>query len=360
MQRLLVDAHLDLAWNALQWNRDITQSVYTLRTQEAGQTGKGRAQNTVALPEMRQGGVGLCFATLMGRSTGIPVHHVDFHSPEQAYAIARGHLAYYRALEQRGQVRLITDLPTLERHVDSWATALAQPGADIPSLPIGMVISMESADAILEPSQVQDWWQTGVRLIGPAHFGPGRYAGGTGVEHGLTERGFALLDEMQRHGIILDVTHLTDKGFWQALERFDGHVIASHTNSRRLVPHQRQFDDRQIQAVIARNGVIGVALDCWMLEPGWVKGVSVNRNVSLAAVADHIDAICQIAGDAHHVGIGSDLDGGYGREQSPHDLDTIADLRRLDSLLADRGYAASDIEAVFSGNWLRKLKEAWQ
>lgn len=353
IQDLIFDAHLDLGWNAIQWNRDITQSVYTIRTQEGGTIGKGRAQNTVALPEMRRGKVYLCIATLMGRSTGVPVAHVDFLSPMQTYGVARGHLDYYRALEQMGYAKIISDRTGLDAHLNSLSDDMQD------DAPPGFIISMESADAILDPADLSDWYAAGVRLIGPAHYGMGRYAGGTGVEEGFTEIGFELLKGMQVQGIILDLTHLSDKAFWEALENFDGHVIASHNNCRALVPHQRQFDDAQIQAIIQRGGVMGVVFDCWMLQSAWIREITTNENVSLETVVDHIDYVCQLAGNSQHVGFGTDLDGGYGREQSPHDLDTIADLQRFSALLRKRGYTDEDISNIFHNNWLRKLKQAW-
>lgn len=217
----IIDAHLDLAWNALQWNRDLRLSVYTTRTREALQAEKGRGQGTVALPELRQGRVALCFATLLARSTGTPVPHLDYLSPEQAFAVARGQLAYYRALEYEGHVRIIGDLPALERHIAMWEACDADASANtISAPPLGVVISMESADAILYPHDLAEWRQAGVRLIGPAHYGPGRYAGGTGTALGLTALGLELLVEMERRSIILDMTHLSDQAFWQALERY--------------------------------------------------------------------------------------------------------------------------------------------
>jgi membrane dipeptidase len=355
---LIVDAHLDLAWNALQWNRDITRSVYTIRTREATVAGKGRGQNTVALPELRAGRVALCFATLLARSTGHPVAHVDFDTPEQAYGVAQGQLAYYQALEAAGTIRIITTVQALDTHLEAW-TGWESSGAAGEPPPIGIVLSMESADSILSPDQLDKWWQQGLRLIGPAHYGMGRYAGGTSVEDGLTPIGETLVSRLSNAGFILDLTHLSDKGFWQALELHTGVVIASHNNCRTLVPHQRQFSNDQIRAIAARGGVLGAALDVWMLQPGFIKGVSSNQGITLSMVADHIDYICQLTGSYQHVGIGSDLDGGYGREQSPCDLDTIADLQKLAELLAGRGYADQEIADIMHGNWINLLRRAW-
>ena len=354
---LIVDAHLDLAWNAVQGNRNLELPVHTIRAQEQSQTGPGRGQNTVAFPEMRDGRVALCFATLLARSTGRPEHNVDYSSAAQAYGVARGQLAYYQALAQVGEAAIITDLSALDLHISSWHAWESDPQS--PQPPIGLVISMESADPIQNPEQLPAWKQAGVRIIGPAHYGPGRYAGGTTTELGLTPDGLKLLGQMEQVGVILDLTHLSDQAFWESLEHFNGAVLASHNNCRALVPHQRQFDDRQLRAIMARDGVIGVALDNWMIRPGWVRGASNNAPVALADLVPHIDQICQLAGNTRHVAIGSDLDGGFGREQSPSDLDTIADLQHLPAILAVRGYGADDIAAIMHGNWLELLRRAW-
>jgi membrane dipeptidase len=352
---LIIDSHLDLAWNALQWNRDITQSAYTIRTQEAGIVGPGRGAGTVALPELRHGRVAVSFATLLARSTGQTKEHIDYASPTQAYGIARGQLAYYRALADQNQIRLILTLNDLNDHIAAWEKWEAAPQTDRPTP--GVIISMESADPIQDPKELADWHQAGVRVIGPAHYGPGRYAGGTGTESGLTGIGVALVKEMERLGVILDLTHLSDQAFWQALKIYAGPVLASHNNCRALVPHQRQFDDQQLKAIIERDGVIGAAFDNWMIRPGWIHETGNQPVVTMAHVVDHIDHICQLAGNCLHVGIGSDLDGGFGREQSPQDLDTIADLQKLPALLAQHGYSEVDIAGILNRNWLRLLRK---
>ncbi len=354
---LIVDAHLDLAWNALQWNRDLQTSVYAIRTLEGQLPGAGRGHGTVALPEIRSGRIALCFATLLARSTGQAIENLDYSSPAQAYAIAQGQLAYYRALEEMGEVCLIRNIHELDIHMSAWHqweldSHLSQPKP-------GLVISMESADPILSPDQLPAWKDAGVRIIGPAHYGPGRYAGGTSTELGLTSMGVELLAEMNRLGILLDLTHLSDPAFWQAMDLFNGPVLASHNNCRALVPHPRQFTDEQLGAIMERNGVIGVACDNWMIRPEWVRGAEDNPWVQLADIADHIDHICQLAGNSQHAAIGSDLDGGFGREQSPADVDTIADMQKMVGILAARGYSGNDVAAIMHGNWLRLLRHAW-
>ena len=358
---LIIDAHLDLSWNALQWGRDLLQSVNTIRTLEGAAVGKGRGVGTVALPELRRGRVAISVATLIARSTGRPVPHLDYPTPIQAYGVAQGQLAYYRALEHVGAIRILTDLDALNQHMADWQRWETQ-GASGETPPLGFVISMEGADPIMEPGQLAEWHAAGLRLLGITHYGPGRYAGGTGTELGLTALGPPLLREMDRLGVLLDLTHCSDESFWQALDHYGGPVLASHNNCRALVVHQRQFSDDQLRAIIARDGVIGAALDTWMLKPGWVIGERfdpANPLVTLNDVVDHIDYVCQLAGSSRHAAIGSDLDGGFGREQSPRDLDTIADLQKIAQLLEQRGYAAADIAAIMHGNWVRLLQSSW-
>jgi len=350
---LLIDGHLDLAMNALLWNRDLSQSVFEIRRREAGMTQKGRAMGTVAFPEMRKGEVGVCLATVIARIARKGSPSTGYSSPEIAYAMAQGQLAYYRILESQGEVRMIKDWETLDAHAEEW---LNKPRKDAP---LGFILSMEGADPIINPKQAKSWWEDGLRVVSLSHYGVSTYAHGTGTKGGLTPLGRELLEEMYSLGMILDVTHLSEESFWEALDIFSGPVIASHNNCRALVPGDRQFSDEQIQALIKRDAVIGVALDAWMLYPGWVRGKTPNTVVDLQSVADQIDHICQLAGNCRHAAIGSDLDGGYGKEQCPHDLDTIADLQKIPILLEKRGYSEEDIKLIMHGNWLRLFRTAW-
>jgi membrane dipeptidase len=219
---------------------------------------------------------------------------------------------------------------------------------------------MEGADPILTPDHLGEWWDAGLRAIGPVHYGVARYAHGTSACGGLTELGRPLLKGMEELGMLLDLTHMCDDSFWEALEVFGGRVLASHQNSRVLVPGDRQFTDEQLRAVIERDGVIGAALDAWMLQPNWIRGETTNENLTLQSVAEQIDYVCQLAGNARHAAIGSDLDGGYGTEQCPRDLDTIVDLQRIPDLLRAKGYSEADIAAIMHGNWLRFFRDAWR
>ena len=353
---LIFDAHLDLSMNALEWNRDLTRSFEEIRARERGQTDKpDRGNNTVSLGEMRRGRVGICVATLIARYVK-PGHPLPGnHSPEIAWAQTQGQLAWYRAMEEAGQMRQIRDLAGLKKHVQLWE----HPPTDAP---IGYVLSLEGADSILTPGHLARAYEQGLRAIGPAHYGPGTYAQGTHVTGGLGPRGRELLAEMDRLGMILDATHLCDESFWEALDHFHGPVWASHNNCRALVSDTRQFTDEQIKALIARGAVIGGALDAWMMVPNWVRGKTkpAEAGVTLRHLVDHIDHVCQLAGSARHSGIGTDLDGGFGREQCPTDLETIADLTRVPALLSERGYSPADIAQIMHGNWIRFLEHAWR
>jgi membrane dipeptidase len=258
-------------------------------------------------------------------------------------------------MEEAGQMVQIRDSASLNAHAKLWRD---KPSA---TAPIGYILSLEGADSILSPKHLERAYAQGLRAIGPAHYGPGRYAQGTHATGGLGAPGRELLKEMQRLGIILDATHLCDDSFWEAMENFDGPVWASHNNCRALAPDTRQFTDEQIKTLIERGAVIGAALDAWMIIPDWVRGKTTPQSsgLKLHQLIDHIDHICQLAGNARHSGIGTDLDGGFGIEQTPGDLDTIADLPRIADLLAERGYAQADIELIMSGNFIRFLNETW-
>lgn len=352
----ILDAHLDLAMNALEWNRDLTRPIDEIRQRETGLTDKpDRGKGTVSFPEMRRGGIGLCVATQIARFVKPSNSLRGWHSPEQAWAQTQGQLAWYRAMEEAGQMVQITDAAGLEKHFQFWQR---NPSAD---QPIGYILSLEGADSIVTLKHLERSYAQGLRALGPAHYGPGTYAQGTDATGGLGQRGRELLKEMERLGIILDVTHLCDESFWEALEHFQGRIWASHSNCRALVPHNRQFSDEQINALIQRDAVIGGALDAWMLGPGWVRGQTTPQAVGLKLdrLIDHIDHVCQRAGNARHSGIGSDLDGAFGREQTPADLETIADLSRLSAMFSTRGYREQDIELIMHGNFIRVLKEAW-
>ena len=352
-----IDAHLDLSMNAMEWNRDLTRPLAEIIARERGMTDKpDRGNGTVSLPELRKGNVGLVVATQIARFVAQDNPLPGWHSPQQAWAHTQGQLAWYRAMEKQGELKQIRNWQELEAHLAYWNA-----GEDKSQKAIGYILSLEGADSIVSLDYLETAYENGLRALGPAHYGPGRYAYGTDSSAPLSQQGKDLLSKMDELGIILDATHLCDLAFWDALDHFQGPVWASHNNCRALVDHNRQFSDEMIKALIAHGAVIGGVFDAWMLSPGWIRGQSTpkDRNVTLATLLDHLDHICQLAGNANHIGIGSDLDGAFGKEQCPSDLETIADLQKIPDLLLARGYSEEDIQQVMHGNWLRFLKKAW-
>lgn len=354
---IIFDAHLDLAWNAIDWNRDLRTTCEQIRQVEkdAGMTDKGRCCNTVSLPDLRRGKVVIVIATLLPRILRIGAMPAiqRFAHMEAAFGHAYGQMGYYHAMCQNGHMRWIKNWPQLDEHVQAW-----KKDEESKSLPIGFILSMEGADSILRPEQVEEWFNYGLRIVGPTHYGVSPYGHGTSTEGGFFEQGPALLREMERVGMILDVTHLSDQCFDEAMDLYHGPMLASHHNNRTLTPNQRQLTDEQTKRLVERGAVIGHALDTWMMIPNWIRGET-RTAVPLEKICDHIDRVCQIAGNAKHAAIGTDLDGGYGREQSPADLDTIADLQRIPGYLKKRGYSDADIEGIMHGNWIRFFRDAW-
>jgi membrane dipeptidase len=366
---LIFDAHLDLAMNALEWNRDLTRPLAEIRARELGQTDKpDRGRGTVCLPELRRGHVGLVVATQIARYAK-PTHPLEgWRSPAQAWAQTQGQLAWYRAMEEAGEMAQVRDRAGLEKHLGLWESsgpltpALSPSEGEREKKPVGYILSLEGADSIVTLKHLERSFEQGLRAVGPAHYGPGTYAFGTDSEGSIGPRGRELLGEMDRLGLILDATHLCDTSFREALDVFQGPVWASHSNARTLTPHNRQFTDDQLKELFRRGAVIGTPLDAWMMIPNWVRGQTTPQvtKLRLEKMAEHIDYICQLAGNARHSGIGTDLDGGFGREQCPLDLDTIADLQRVPDLLRKRGYREGDVEAILHGNFIRFLREAWK
>ncbi len=352
-----IDAHLDLSMNAMEWNRDLRKTVFEIREREKNLNDKpDRSKGTVAFPELRKGNIGLVVATQIARYVAHGNTLPGWHSPQQAWAQTQAQLAWYKEMEACGEMKMITNVNELNAHVDLWMDDSNT------QKPIGYILSLEGADSLVDISYVERAYSYGLRAIGPAHYGPGRYANGTDATGHLNEDGKALLKEMDRLNIILDATHLCDDAFWDAMDLFQGHVWASHNHCRKFVNHNRQFSDEQIRILIRRNAVIGAAFDAWMLVPNWKRGSSTPQqmNCDLEKVINNIDHICQLAGNTLHVGIGSDLDGAFGKEQCPYDLETIEDLNKIPAMLNKRGYSNKDMENIMYGNWLRFLKNAWK
>ena len=370
---LIIDGHLDMAFNALHHRRDLTQDILTLREREDPKPpgpshpdslrerkrpeSPSRGTVTVSLPQMREGRVGIMLSTIMSRvQTPTPQLDDGMRNQLASHAIGQSHLHYYKALEREGQITFIRNSADLDASVTAWQNPDG-------NTPIGLILSMESADPILGPDQVQWWWDQGLRSVGLTHFGANTWGKGTGTRGGLFAAAYPLLDALAATDIALDLTHASDIVFWQLLEYWQGPVHASHCNCRALVPGQRHLSDEMIKAITDRGGVIGMVFAEAMLNPQlnfdnpdtWPQ----NARRPMSAVVDHIDHICQLTGNCNHVAIGSDLDGGFGREMAPIDYNTIADLQRFLDILADRGYSANDIEAIAHGNLLNFFRQAW-
>ncbi len=353
----LIDAHLDLSMNALEWNRDLRSSIQEINEREKGMTDKpDRGNAVVSLEELRKGNIGIVVATQIARYVSKESDLPGWHSPEQAWAQTQGQFAYYKSLEQLGELTPIRNLHELNAHVHDWHQTLEV------KKKIGYILSLEGADSLVSVEYMEMAYQNGLRAVGPAHYGPGRYAQGTNALGGLGPQGKELLQKMEQLNIILDATHLCDDSFWEAMEYHQGPVWASHQNCRALVDHNRQFSDEQFKEIISRGAFIGMPMDAWMMVPNWVRGKSTpeNMNVSLDTMIDHLVHICTIAGNTNHVGLGTDFDGAFGKEQCPLDINTIADLQKVPDLLQKRGFSDQEIEKVCSGNFLNFLERAWK
>jgi membrane dipeptidase len=352
----IFDAHLDLSMNALEWNRDLSQPLDVIRQLEQNLTDKpDRGKGTVSFEEMRRGNIGLCVATQIARYVKSPNPLPGWNSQAQAWAQTQGQLAWYKAMEQAGELTQIRTSAELTNHVNKW-----QNKSDDEHLPIGYILSLEGADSIIDLSYLDLAHENGLRALGPAHYGPGVFAFGTDSIGKFPQKGLELLDKMDELEMILDVTHLSDECMEQAFERYTGPVWASHHLTRAITPHNRQLPDKFIKEVIQHKGFIGMAFDAWMIVPDWKRGVSTPKSmeVTIVKILDHLDHVCQLAGNTNHVGIGSDLDGGFGQEQCPYDVETIADLQKIPDLLRKRGYSETDIGNIMWRNGVRFLEQA--
>ncbi|MCW5966204.1 MAG: membrane dipeptidase [Bryobacterales bacterium] len=377
--RFILDAHLDLAWNAMSFDRDQTLPVETLRAREAGMTGAGRGKCTTSLPEMRRAAAGICLATLLARAlpaSGLQAAYaestvgsrqrgelilredLDFANQTICCAAAQAQLAYYRMLEYDGELRFLRTAQDVAQSAEEWRKWLQEGAAAGESAPrIGIILSMEGADPIRTVDETPKWFENGLRTACLAHYGPSAYAMGTGGDGPLTPAGVELVKEFDRLGILLDLVHTGDTAIEQALALYTRPVFVSHGNCRALVPHDRQLSDHQIRQIAARDGVIGVVLDAWMIIKDFARGGDRSQNPTLEHLALHVDHICQLTGSSRHVGIGSDLDGGFGNEQTPVEVTSFANLQQFGDILSRRGYADDTIDSIYHGNFLRFFLE---
>jgi len=354
---LIIDAHQDLAWNMLSFRRDYTRSAAATRHLERQtQTPAYNGDTLLGWPNYQDGRVAIIFATLFAS----PLRHKEGDWDVQCYAnVNEAHRmymtqtdAYHRLVEEHpDQFRLLRCQADVQSHLRAWDDETATP-------PVGLVILMECAEGVRSPSELELWWQRGVRIIGPAWAGT-RFCGGTQEPGPLTKEGYALLEVMADLGFALDLSHMDEKAVLQSLDFYSGPILASHANCAALMKGaetNRHLSDRVIQGAIARDAVIGVIPYNSFLLPGWALKDG-RELVSLKQVVAHIDHICQIAGNAHHVGIGSDFDGGFGLQHTPIEIDNIADLQKLVALLVKKGYNTNDIAAILGQNWHMFLAE---
>ncbi len=347
---LVVDAHEDIGWNGVALGRDVRRSALETRRVEAGVNISAMSGLCmVGLPEWLAGEVAVVFGTIFVAPArkNIPPQFT-YSNAEEAHRLGQEQVAFYRRLaDQEERVALVETLPDLERVLHAWEDGSPQ---------VGLVMLMEGADPIRTPAEAAAWFEQGVRMIALSWAAGSRYAGGNSVPGPLTDAGRELLAAMDDLGMTLDISHLAEEAFFEALDRFSGRVIASHSNPRARVPGPRQLSDEMIRRLVERDGVIGVVLYNRFLRADWRKH-DPKTAVTLDDVVAAVDHICQVAGDARHVGLGSDFDGGFGAESAPAGLDTVADLRLIGPALADHGYGDAEVAAILGGNWLRVLRE---
>jgi membrane dipeptidase len=354
---IIVDAHEDLAWNALSFGRDYIQPVARTRAREIGTLVPEQVgQAMLGWPDWLEGNVGVVFATLYAsvcrKQTGYRRTEC-FNTVEEAHRLYRAQLDFYHhwAAQHADKIYLITSRAQLEDGLARWAAAPPDKQR------VGLVLLMEGAAGIRQPEELPEWYAGGVRLIGPA-WAATQYAGAAGEPGPFTPAGRALLAQMARLGVILDLSHLAQEAVEEALADYPGPIVATHCNARALLPDnapQRHLPDTTIRQVAVREGVIGIVLPIDFVKNG-VKLTNDRRLVSLDDVADHIDHMAQLVGHTRHLGLGSDFDGGFGLEQSPAGFNSIADLGRIGGVLARRGYSPTDIDGILGGNWLNLLR----
>jgi len=345
---LIVDAHEDIAWNVVALGRDVRRSALETRQLEVGTDNVERnGICMVGLPEWLEGRVAVVFGTIYaaperpGRRSGPQT----YSNAAEAHTLGKQQLDVYRRLaDEEDRVALVGCQDDLQEVIASWQ-------GESPT--VGIVPLMEGADPIREPAEAEWWFERGVRLIGLSWKAGTRYAGGDAAQGPLTDLGRELLEVMAELGMMLDVSHLAEASFYEAVGRFEGRVVATHANPRALVPGARQLSDEMIRRLAVRDGVIGIVPAKYFLRPDWK-----TTRVTLDDVVAAIDHICQVVGDAAHVGLGSDFDGGFGADDTPPALDTVADLWRIGPALAEAGYDKEQIEAILGGNWLRVLEDA--
>jgi membrane dipeptidase len=357
-----IDAHEDIAWNIVTFQRDYSHSAFETRQLEASTSFPAINGDTMlGLPEYQQAQVRLVFSTLFAgpaRADAPEIAHMPvYHTVLEANHPYWNQLGVYHQLcENHSEAfRLVLSRQQPQAHLQDWEEI----DDEHKSQPVGLVPLMEGAEGILSCDELPRWWEAGLRIIGLAWSG-NRYTGGTHAPGPLTAEGKDLLDAMAEIGFILDLAHMDRLAAFQALERYPGKIITSHANASRLVEHykgNRLLEDDLIRVMIERDVVIGVVPYNNFLKFGW-KNSGGREQISLRMVAEQADYICQLAGDENHVGIGTDFDGGFGLQSTPIELNSIADLPKLLPYLEVMGYNSDQCDRIASGNFLGVLESA--
>lgn len=371
MPPLIVDAHQDLAYNALTFERNYLQSALDTRRQEEGTLAPLRnGQTMLGWPEFQQARVALIFATLFIAERGALEEWETqvYRSPAEARSLWQAQLDSYLRLsgEHPDRFRLIEDRSALSALLAEWQAEPAGAGnaqsvsaAPPATHPVGLVLLMENAEGLREPRELEDWHAQGVRLVGPVWAEAGtRFCGGTRTAAGFTREGHELLEVMAGLGLALDIAHMSERAALQALDRYEGPLAATHANCRALLrrsENERHLSDDVIRRLIERDGVMGISPYAAWLRPGFSRADDPTAT-HLGHLVAHIDHVCQLAGDAAHVGLGTDFDGGWGWPHVPHELNTIGDLQKLGPRLAEAGYSEADVAAILGGNWVNFLQ----
>ena len=359
----IIDAHEDIAWNMLALGRDPCMTAHDIRKKEENSQIPSQAGDALlGWPDYQVGQVALVFGSLFTAPQRFATGAWDtlvYSSPAEAKAINQRQVDAYKRLcdENPTKFRRILNQRDLTDVLSPWKVQKAENPAV--THPVGILTLMEGAEGVDSPGELEEWWQEGVRIIGLVWAGT-RYAGGTRQPGPLTVEGKRLLGTMAELGFVLDVSHMSDQSILEAVDSYNGLVVATHANARALLKGTtsvRHLTNKAIERLVERDAVIGVIPYNRFLVEGWQKTDNRSR-VTLQHVVDHLDHICQIAGDFAHVGLGSDFDGGFGWPAVPEEIDTIADLQKLTSVLARRGYNEDAITAIFHGNWQRFLEKA--
>lgn len=350
MKPIIIDAHLDLAYNALMLGRDLLRPVEEIRHREAETPPPGGPAGIcmTTLPELSKGRVAIVGGSLfIAPDFEGSLEPQSYRSPQEAYRYAVQQLDYYRRLaDENEQLVILNTVADIEAVLASWDTE--QPR-------LGIFVVMEGADPIREPGEVGWWVERGLRGVGLTWSLGTRYAGGNAVPGPLTDEGRRLLTAMADYNLLLDLSHLWEEAAYEALDRYPGPVAATHANPRAFVDRPRMLSDKLIRRIADCDGAMGVIPFNRMLAEDWRPG---DARLPLTRLVEVIDHICQITGAARFVGLGTDFDGGFGREATPEGLESSADLGKLGALLAERGYTDADVAAILNGNWLRLMRRA--